>query len=165
MFQKVRKTTTQHHSKYKTRAALGGLLLWLGLGPHLEELSRRGLEIFGALAKGNRLKRLDEKNWPSTMGNGASPVDPIVFWGWRIWQTSAHFISSPRPMPRKKKCPRMSNGKCSPRGREEKRKRKKKEDGCSSYHPWKLSPLSTKELKRRRISHRTRPKDILLPFL
>ena len=27
------------------------------------------------------------------------------------------------------------NGKCPPRGREEERKRKKKEDGCSSYHP------------------------------
>ena len=62
LFQKIRKTTTQHHSKYKTGATLGGLLLWPGLGPHLEELSRRGLEIFGALAKGNRLKRLDEKN-------------------------------------------------------------------------------------------------------
>ena len=47
--------TTQHHSKYKARAALGGLLLWPGLGPHLEELSMKGLEIFEALAKGNRL--------------------------------------------------------------------------------------------------------------
>ena len=26
-----------------------------------------------------------------------------------------------------------------------KSKRRKKEEGCSSYHPWKLSPLSTKE--------------------
>ena len=57
------------------------------------------------------------------------------------------------------------NGKCLPRVGEEKKKRKKKEDGCSSYHPWKLSPLSTKEPKRRRISPRTKPKDKLLPFL
>ena len=27
------------------------------------------------------------------------------------------------------------NEKCPPRGRRQKRKRKKKEDGCSSYHP------------------------------
>ena len=57
------------------------------------------------------------------------------------------------------------NGKFPPRGREEERKRKKEEDCCSSYHPWKLSPLSTKELRRRRISPRTKPEDILLPFL
>ena len=57
------------------------------------------------------------------------------------------------------------NGKCLPRVGEEKKKRKKKEDGCSSYHPWKLSPLITKEPKRRRISPRTKPKDKLLPFL
>ena len=57
------------------------------------------------------------------------------------------------------------NGKCPPRAREKKKKRRKKEDGCSSYHPWKLSPLSTKEPRRRRISPRTKPKDKLLPFL
>ena len=44
------------------------------------------------------------------------------------------------------------NGKCPPRVGKEKKKRKKKEDGGSSYHPWKLPPLSTKELRRRRIS-------------
>ena len=49
--------------------------------------------------------------------------------------------------------------------RERKRKRRKKEDGCSSYHPWKLSPLSTKEPRRRRISLQTKPEDKLLPFL
>ena len=27
------------------------------------------------------------------------------------------------------------NGKCPPRGKEEERKRKKEEDGCSPYHP------------------------------
>ena len=27
------------------------------------------------------------------------------------------------------------NGKCPPTGKEEERKRKKEEDGCSSYHP------------------------------
>ena len=58
------------------------------------------------------------------------------------------------------------NGKCPPReGEGEKSKRKKKEDGCSSHHTWKLSPLSTKEPRRRRISPRTKPKDKLLPFL
>ena len=57
------------------------------------------------------------------------------------------------------------NGKCPPRVKEEISKRKKKEDGCSSYHPWKLSPLSTKEPRRRRISPRTKPEDKLLPFL
>ena len=51
------------------------------------------------------------------------------------------------------------------REREKKRKRKKKEDGCSSYHPWKFSLLSTKEPRRRRISPRTKPEDKLLPFL
>ena len=49
--------------------------------------------------------------------------------------------------------------------RERKRKRRKKEHGCSSYHPWKLSPLSTKEPRRRRISLQTKPEDKLLPFL
>ena len=57
------------------------------------------------------------------------------------------------------------NGKCPPRVKEEKSKRKKKEDGCSSYHPWKLSPLSTKESRRRRISPQTKPEDKHLPFL
>ena len=57
------------------------------------------------------------------------------------------------------------NGKCPPRVKEKKRKRKKKEDSCSSYHPWKLSPLSTKESRKRRISPWTKPEDKLLPFL
>ena len=57
------------------------------------------------------------------------------------------------------------NGKCPPGRGERKSKRKKKEDGCSSYHPWKLLPLSTKELRRRRISLRTKLEDKLLPFL
>ena len=81
LFQKKRKTTTQHHSKYKTEAALGNLLLWLGLGPHLGELSRKGLEIFGALAKGNRLKRLDEKNWPLGMGDRSVTYGPYSLLG------------------------------------------------------------------------------------
>ena len=50
-------------------------------------------------------------------------------------------------------------------GGDKKKKRKKKEDGCNSYHPWKLSPLSTKESRRRRISSRTKLEDKLLPFL
>ena len=55
------------------------------------------------------------------------------------------------------------NGRCPPReGR--KKKEEKKEDGCSSYHPWKLSPLSTKEPRKRRISPRTKLEDKLLPF-
>ena len=57
------------------------------------------------------------------------------------------------------------DGKCPPRVRGRKSNRKKKEDGCSSYHPWKLSPLSTKEPRRRRISPRTKPEDKLLYFL
>ena len=58
------------------------------------------------------------------------------------------------------------NGKCPPRVRQGKKsKRKKKEDDCSSYHPWKLSSLSTKEPRRRRISPRIKPEDKLLPFL
>ena len=48
--------------------------------------------------------------------------------------------------------------------RRKKAKGKKKEDCCSSYHPWMLSPLSTKEPRRRRISPRTKPEDKLLPF-
>ena len=32
----------------------------------------------------------------------------IILWGWRIWQNPAHFISSPRPTLRKKKCPRWT---------------------------------------------------------
>ena len=31
-------------------------------------------------------------------------------WGWRIWQSPAHFISSPRPMPRRKKFPMTNKG-------------------------------------------------------
>ena len=81
LFQKIRKTITQHHSKYKTEAALGGLLLWPGLGPHLGELSRRGLKIFGAFAKGNRLKRLDEKNWPLGMGDWSVTCGPYSLLG------------------------------------------------------------------------------------
>ena len=81
LFQKIRKITTQHHSKYKTGAALGGLLLWLGLGPHLGELSRRGLEIFEALAKGNRLKSLDEKNWPLNKGDQSVTCGPYSLLG------------------------------------------------------------------------------------
>ena len=56
------------------------------------------------------------------------------------------------------------NERCPPRVGERKKERKKKEDGCSSYHPWKLSPLSTKEPRRRRISPWTKPEDKLLPF-
>ena len=41
---------------------------------------------------------------------------------------------------------------------------RRKEDGRSSYHPWKLLQLSTKEPRRRRINPRTKPKDKLLPF-
>ena len=52
----------------------------------------------------------------------------------------------------------------SKNGGRRKRKRKKKEDGCSSYHPWRLSQLSTKESRRRRINPRTKPEDKLLPF-
>ena len=57
------------------------------------------------------------------------------------------------------------NGKCPPRVGGGGNKRKKKGDGCSSHHPWRLSPLSTKEPRRRRISPRTKPEDKLLPFL
>ena len=56
------------------------------------------------------------------------------------------------------------NGRCPPRVGGRKKKRKKKEDGCSSYHPWKLSSLSTKEQRRRRINPRKKPEDKLLPF-
>ena len=47
---------------------MGGLLLWPCLGSSLGELSRRGLEILGALAEGNSLKGLDKKNWLLDMG-------------------------------------------------------------------------------------------------
>ena len=58
------------------------------------------------------------------------------------------------------------NRKCPPRrGEREKRKWWKKEDDCSFYHPWKLSPLSTKEPRRGRISPQTKPDDKILPFL
>ena len=56
------------------------------------------------------------------------------------------------------------NGRCPPKVGKRRKDRKKKEDGCSSYHPWKLSSLSTKEPRRRRISPRTKPEDKLLPF-
>ena len=49
------------------------------------------------------------------------------------------------------------NGKFLSRARRKKKRDKKNEDGCSSYHPWKLSPLSTKEPRKRRISPRTKP--------
>ena len=56
------------------------------------------------------------------------------------------------------------NGRCPPKVGGRGRERKKKEDGCCSYHPWKLSPLSTKEPRKRRINPRTKPEDKLLPF-
>ena len=59
----------------------------------------------------------------------------------------------------------MYNEKCPPKAREAERKRKKKKDDCSSYHLRKLSPLNTKEARRSRVSPRTKPEDILLPFL
>ena len=34
----------------------------------------------------------------------------ITYVGLKDWQIPAHFISSPRPMPRRKKCPRMNEG-------------------------------------------------------
>ena len=40
----------------------------------------------------------------------------------------------------------------------------KKKDGRHSYHPWKLLQLSTKEPRRRRISHRTKLEDKLPSF-
>ena len=53
------------------------------------------------------------------------------------------------------------NTRCPPRmGAEERRK----EDDRSSYHPRKLSQLSTKEPRRRRINPRTKPEDKLPPF-
>ena len=33
-----------------------------------------------------------------------------LLWGWRIWQSPTHFISGPRPMPRRKKCSRTNKG-------------------------------------------------------
>ena len=69
MFQKIRKTATQHQNEYKTGATLGGLLLRPGLGSPLGGLSGRGLKIFGAPIEGNGLKRLNEKNWPLGMGD------------------------------------------------------------------------------------------------
>ena len=60
-FQKIRKTTTLHRNKNKTKATLGGL--------PLGELSGRGLKIFEAFAKGNSLKGLDEENWPLGRGD------------------------------------------------------------------------------------------------
>ena len=49
--------------------------------------------------------------------------------------------------------------------RKKKRKgEKKEEDGRSSYHLWKLSQLSTKEPRRRRINPWTKPEDKLSPF-
>ena len=56
------------------------------------------------------------------------------------------------------------NGRCPSRVGGRKKERKKKEDGCSSYHPWKLSLLSIKEPRRRRISLRAKLEDKLLPF-
>ena len=34
----------------------------------------------------------------------------MFLWGQRDLETSAHSISSPRPMPRRKKCPRTNEG-------------------------------------------------------
>ena len=56
------------------------------------------------------------------------------------------------------------NERCPPRVGGRKKERKKEEDGCSSNHPWKLSLLSTKKPRRRRINPRTKPEDKLLPF-
>ena len=44
------------------------------------------------------------------------------------------------------------------------KKREKKEDDRSPYHPRKLPQLCTKEPKRRRINPRTKPEDKLPPF-
>ena len=53
------------------------------------------------------------------------------------------------------------NTRCPPRmGAKERRK----EDNCNSYHPRKLSQLSTKEPRRRRINPQTKPEDKLPPF-
>ena len=54
-----------------------------------------------------------------------------------------------------------------PRTKKDRKKegeRDKKKDGRSSYHLRKLPQLSTKESRRRRINHRTKPKDKLSPF-
>ena len=52
----------QYRNKKKTRASLGGLLLWFDLGSSFGELSRSDLEILGALAEGNSLKGLNKKS-------------------------------------------------------------------------------------------------------
>ena len=45
----------------------------------------------------------------SVRGAGQQDFEELL-WGWRIWQSPAHFISSPRPTPRRKKCPRTNEG-------------------------------------------------------
>ena len=57
----------QYRNKKKTRASLGGLLLWFDLGSSLRELSKSDLEILGALAEGNSLKGLNKKSWLPNM--------------------------------------------------------------------------------------------------
>ena len=56
------KKKEHHQNKNKTRASLGGLLPWLGLGSFLGELSRSDLEILGAFTNGNSLKGLNKKS-------------------------------------------------------------------------------------------------------
>ena len=67
---KKKKKKKQHRNKNKIGATLGGLLLWPGLGSSssLRKLSKKGLEILGALVEGNSLKGLDKKNWLLGMG-------------------------------------------------------------------------------------------------
>ena len=60
---KNKKIKEHHQNKNKTRASLGGLLPWLGLGSFLGELSRSNLEILGAFTNGNSLKGLNKKSW------------------------------------------------------------------------------------------------------
>ena len=60
---------------------MGGLLLWPGLGFSLGELSRKGLEILGALTEGNSLKGLDKKNWLLSMGGLSNTCGLYSFLG------------------------------------------------------------------------------------
>ena len=49
----------------------------------------------------------DIKTLLSVWGFGQQDFEGLL-WGWKIWQSPAHFISSPRPTTRKKKRLRMS---------------------------------------------------------
>ena len=87
----IKKKQQQHHrDKNKTGASLCGLFLWLSLGSFLGKLSRRDLEILGALTKGNSLKGLNKKSWLLCMSGLSTTCGLCSLLGYIRVQAFAH---------------------------------------------------------------------------